>query len=200
MRVRLVFAMSLLALAACGTSPPTRFFTLEPVPPASSPAAVEGAPITVDAVHLPGVLDRLEVVRQAGPNRLDVSERDRWGAPLDQMSRRVLAEDLAARAPAGLIVQPGAAKPAGPSRALTVSVQEFDVDAAGRAVLDADWTLLAGNPPKPALHRRERIEADGAAGGSDAQAAAMSRALGQFADRIVAALAKEGGAASGGAR
>ena len=200
MTARLAFTVSLLVLAACGTSPPTRFFTLEPVPPSASPASIEGAPITVDAVHLPGVLDRLEVVRQAGPNRLDVSERDRWGAPLDQMSRRVLAQDLAARAPPGLIVRPGAAKPDGPSRALTVSVQEFDVDPAGHAVLDAGWTLLAGNPPKPMRRHRERIEVGGAAGGSDAQAAAMSRALGQFADRIVAALAEEPGSDSGDRR
>lgn len=59
-------------------------------------------------------------------------------------------------------------------------------------VLDGDWTLLAGTPRKPILHRHERIELGGAAT-AEAQPQVMSRALGAFADRIASAL--KGGAA-----
>jgi uncharacterized protein len=48
----------------------------------------------VDAVHIPAVLDRAEMVRQSGSNGLSISERDRWGAPFGEMARDVLARDL----------------------------------------------------------------------------------------------------------
>jgi uncharacterized protein len=190
MEIILVLLASLFGFVACGSSPQTRFFTLEPQPPSTASAPpIEGTPITVDAVHLPPVLDRLELVRHASPDRLVVSDQDRWGVPLDQLARRVLARDLAARLWPGLIVEPGAPRPPGPTRGLTVAVQEFDINAAGRVVLDAEWTLLAGRSAKPVTGHPEHIEVDVAADGSEAQAAAMSRALGVLADRIVATLA-----------
>jgi uncharacterized lipoprotein YmbA len=135
MKIILVLLASLFGLGACGSSPRTRFFTLEPQPPLTSSALpIEGTPITVDAVRLPPVLGRLELVRHARPDRLTVSDRDRWGAPLDQIARRVLARDLAARLRPGLIVEPDAPRPPGPTRGLTVAVQEFDINAAGRVV------------------------------------------------------------------
>jgi uncharacterized protein len=177
----------LLLLASCGTSPKSRFYALESVPGVRIAEPVSGPPIVVDAVHLPDVLDRLPLVRRAGPTQLQISDTDRWAAPLDEMSRRVLAWDLAARLPTGLVVAPDAPKPPGAVRALVVSVEEFDADAAGQVRLDAVWTLLAGSPQKPVLERRETIRVGGADGFAS-EPAAMSRALGVLADRIASAL------------
>jgi uncharacterized protein len=178
-----------LTLAACGRSAPSRFYTLAAIPPAEPPPAVAGTPVTLDSTHLPAVLDRPEMVRRTAPTRIEISDRDRWGAPLDEMTRRVLGENLAARLPQGRFVKPGAPKPAEPPDSLTVTIDEFEFDSSGRAVLAGDWTLLAGKPARPMLHRQEHIEVDGVGTDSDAQARAMSVALGRLADRIVGALA-----------
>jgi uncharacterized lipoprotein YmbA len=65
------FAVSLggaAVLVACGTSPPTRFFTLDAAPPATAPAsAYAGAPLRVVAVNIPPALDRVRApCRRAG--------------------------------------------------------------------------------------------------------------------------------------
>jgi uncharacterized protein len=177
----------LLLLAGCATSPKSRFYALEPVPGGRIAEPVSGPPIVVDAVHLPDVLDRLALVRRAGPTQLQISDTDRWAAPLDGMSRRVLAWDLAARLPMGLVVAPDAPKPPDAARGLVVSVERFDADAAGQVRLDAVWTLLAGSPQKPVIERRETILVDGADRFAS-EPAAMSRALGLLADRIANAL------------
>jgi len=178
----------LLVVAGCAASPPTHYFTLATVP-GSAPAAsgsAAGAPLAVDAVHLPGTLDRLEMVRRADQNRLAISETDRWGEPLDEMTRDVLDQDLMMRLPAGAVLPPGAPK-AGRTRAIVVNVQEFDSDAAGRVRLYAEWSLLEGGAQQPRLRREERIELDGAKDAAG-QAAVMSKALGELADRIAAAV------------
>lgn len=190
-----IFGLAFLALlAGCGSSPKTQFYALDAVPGGSIPARVQGQPIVVDAVRLPEVLDRLQLVRRTGQTGLDISDVYRWGAPLDEMSRRTLTHDLAARLPPGKILAVDEPKPAGGARALVVSVQRFDADADGRVRLDAVWTLLAGSPQRPVLTRRAAVVTDGAADFA-AQPAAMSRALGKLADQIASALAANEGAA-----
>lgn len=176
-----------LALAACGSSPPTRFYVLEPVAPAQSAAAAGGAPIRVAAVHLPEELDRLEIVSDLGPNRVEVRGEDRWASPLDDMSRRVLAQDLEQRLPPQMLVPPHAPAPRS-ARALVIDLQAFGVDAAGTGRLQGGWTL-EGPDRQPLLRRRVDLTASAAGVGPQAQAAAMSRLLGELADQIAAVVA-----------
>ena len=138
-----------ITLTACGSSPPTRFYTLYPVPPGRPAATLAGPPIQVGRVILPPDLDRLSIVTRAGPDRLDVSGQDRWAAPLDGMVQRVLAADLAARLPQSQVLAPGDPAPSGGVRTVTVNVRRFDSDATGQVTLDAGWALLSGTPPVP---------------------------------------------------
>lgn len=188
------------ALSAC-SSPDSRFYTLDPLPPAAStssagarplgPSLADGAPIAVGTVRLPDALDRLEVTRRAGPNRLKVEDYDRWAASLDQLTRHALALDLAQRLPAGAIVTPD--DPAAPpeTRLLTLDVTRFEGDEGGNVALDLRWTLTDGKAT--VVSREESIRVGGAGSSSsghgiDGMAAGMSQALAQLADRIAAVL------------
>ncbi len=93
---RLVAFLALM-LAACGTSPHTRFFAIDAVPATSPPRPVDGPPVRLAAVHLPAVLDRREMVRRGLGNSIEVSGTDRWAAALDRMSLQALGDDLAGR-------------------------------------------------------------------------------------------------------
>ncbi len=152
-------------------------------------------PIALDALHLPELLDRLEIVRAGEGNRVEISDRDRWAAPLDEMARRVLAQDLAARLPENALI-PAEARSGAPVRHLVVNLDEFAADAAGHVVLDGNWALLAGTAREPALRRHERIVIDRPARDAAEEAAAMSLALDELADRIAAAIATAGPARS----
>jgi uncharacterized lipoprotein YmbA len=188
---RLAILSAGLLLAGCGHSPPTRFYTLDAVAPAHAVSAGPRAPVQLSAVHLPPALDRPQVVTQIGPNRLHVSEQDQWGAPLDDMMRRTLAQDLLARLPAGDFVSPEAPRPTG-ARGLVVDVVQLQATP-DRVVLQANWTLTGGASGDVELSRTEQlsVELGAPAKGRDAgaQADAISRLLGELSDRIAAALA-----------
>jgi uncharacterized lipoprotein YmbA len=189
---RLVPMALMLTLAGCLSTPPTKFYTIDPVPASTPVQAVAGAPVAVADIRLPGTLDRKEIVRRAGANQLDIAGTERWAAPLDEMIRRVLTQDLAMRLPAGMVMTSNEPAPSEPLRTVAVDIDGFDGDLAGHVVLDAHWSVLTGTPARPVLRRHDRIEANAASADPGAQAATLSRALGDLADRIAAALAEHG--------
>ncbi len=175
-----------LLLAACGSSPPTRYFTLDPTGSATSGVAPTAGAVTVGQITLPAMLDRISFVTREGANRIAVSDQDRWAAPLDGMIRRVLATDLSHRLPTGAVVAPGDPAPPG-ARSVTVTIRTFLGDASGHVILDADWAVSKGHGRAAMVHR-EAITREAGSGDAGAIAAAMSQALGVLADRIAAAL------------
>lgn len=181
-------ALMALLLAGCASSPRANFYTLSRIPPNAAPVPIS-FPVQVAAVHLPPSLDRRQMVRLSSDNRVAISGTDRWSAPLDEMVRNVLSEDLAARLPEGATILPRAPAPRG-TAALVVTITQFGPDAAGSVRLNGSWALLAGGADTPMIERDVQIDA-GHAATADATAAAMSRALGQLASDIAAALPRE---------
>ena len=181
MTSRLIPVLLILTLTGCASSPPTRFFALDPVSPAADQAGGRGAPVKVDAVHIPPALDRDSMVRGESDNQLQISSQDRWAGDLGEMIRRVLTQDLARRLPSGMVIAPES--PAPPSaRGLVVDILTFQPQA-GEVVLDADWTLLRGTQTNPVIRRSVHLTAP-AASSAQGQAAAMSTLLGELADGI----------------
>jgi|SRR5580700_1348942 uncharacterized lipoprotein YmbA len=175
-------------LAACQSTPPTHYYALTAIAPTAPRASMAAQiPIRVERVTIPGELDRLEIVRRSASNRLQIATFDLWAASLEDMIWRVLADDLAARLPAGAVATANEPAGAEPHRRLYIDVQEFAGDARGAVTLRATWLLTTPNAAS------ERGTEEVALGASDATAdslaAAMSRALAGLSDRIAAALA-----------
>lgn len=180
----------LLALAACAGAA-TRFHTLDPAPPAARAAAdpaYVGPPVRLDAVHIPAIFDRPELVRQTSANTLAVSDLDHWGAPLGELMRRTLTQNLAVRLPAGRVVFPDAPKPAD-ARGLVVDILAL-TPSEGEVRMDASWTLLPARrvpatPLAALLHQRTvRLSTPASARDVSGNAAELSALLGQLADQI----------------
>jgi hypothetical protein len=184
--MRLWTALAALALLGGCSSPKTQFFTLVPAPPThAADPAVAGPPLIVGHVSLPGALDRTSLVTRGPGTAVSVSDNERWAAPLDELVRRTLTDDLRNRlGPGGDVLAPGDPSPLGGVRRVVLTVQRFSADSDGRVVLEADWTLATGNPPKagPIHHVHAAEDAGSTSGG--AIAAAMSRALGVVADSV----------------
>jgi uncharacterized protein len=188
---RLAAGIAMVALVGCGSSPPTHFFTLDPTAPQAQVKVTSNAPIQVASVHIPPALDRLSMVRGEQDHQLTISDQDRWGAPFDDMTRRVLTQDLSRRLPPGMVLPPDA-KVSGNARGIVVDILSFQPDASGQVMLDANWTLLQGDPDKPVLRRSAHLTDRGGASAAD-QAAAMSRLVGQLADQIISGLSSSQG-------
>jgi uncharacterized protein len=174
MRVLRVTA-ALMLLNGCASSPSTRFYTLSDTPAPAQVTAGVGQ-VVIGSVSIPGEIDRPEIVRKVGPNQLSVAGSDRWAAPLEDIVRRVLIDDIARRAPGAAAEQ---------QRLVSVDIHEFYGDASCNVTLRAMWTLKqAGVQPAA---EEIRVPSSGACPATLAET--MSVALGQLSDRIIAGVA-----------
>ena len=187
---------ALAGLGACSSTAPPRFYTLSSTrqvanADTASDTGVREAGVStllVGAVEIPQMLDRPQLVRRSGVNRIDVAEYDRWSEPLDAMIRRTLAEDLAVLMPKSRVL--ASTLPAVPiDQTLVVEIACFEADNAGMVTLEAQWFVLAERVSVPHLSRRATIAEPAASGESEAVVAAMSRALAKFAREVANALA-----------
>jgi hypothetical protein len=156
-------------------------------------------------VTIPPALDRAELTREVSPGEVKVSDFEHWAAPLGQTAVQVLAEDLAARLPAGTLIPPEAPLPPD-GLDVDVDILSFNVSDA-QAVMQVSWSEIArpspptapGSPPATppqAASRFLQLTAPVDATGGLAEAQGFSRLLGQLADRISADLAHADAAAS----
>ena len=176
-----------LLLAGCGSSPPSKFYVLtaDPVPQRAWTAAAKT--VALGRVSLPGALDRPQIARRKAGNEIVFSEEERWAGPLDDMMRRVLADDLAARLPAGVsLIESAATTPPGVTIALDVS--RFDADESGTVTLVAHWEALGPTGRPLGTPRESTIVEPGSGKDAAAVAATMSRAVAALAARIAAGL------------
>ena len=171
-------------IAGCGHSPATTTLVIDPAPPAQAVASYAGPPLRVPALRVPAALDRPEFVQQLAAGTLQVADFDRWAAPLGLLARDALIGNLAQRLPGGSTLPPDAS-PVPPEVRVEPSVLLFQATG-GQAVMDVAWaTTRTGGAPVRHVARLTTPLADAT---PVAQAQAMGVLLGQFADRIVAAL------------
>ncbi|HVW67462.1 MAG TPA: PqiC family protein [Steroidobacteraceae bacterium] len=177
-----VLVAVLAGLCACSSSPPSRVYTLSETAPDTAGAPGVGF-VRIDRVTVPGEIDRPELVRRTGPNRLEIAGLDRWAAPLDDTIQRVLSDDVARRIPT----------PApGQARAVQVDIREFYGDGACNVTLRAVWTVRQLHPDATPPNMEDIHVPSGGGPCPATLAATMSTALGQLSDRIVAGVARSG--------
>jgi uncharacterized lipoprotein YmbA len=151
MRTRLYAVLGLagavLALAGCISlkrTPEARFFVLQSL---AQPTAAQGRQepigiVGVEAVRLPGHLDRPQLITWTAPNELTVDEFLRWAEPLEDGITRTLVENLAALLPDYQVVRrpwPGGTH----ARCrVAVSLRHFGLQRDGTVQLDGRLALL----------------------------------------------------------
>ncbi|WP_174279304.1 PqiC family protein [Sphingomonas bacterium] len=177
--MRRLLPIAVLALAACGHSSATRFWTIEAAPaPTRHPALA--SPIRIDAVRVPLAIDRLELVRHDAANRVAVLDFDRWSAPPGDLIRRALTRDLLARLPADSVIFPDTPRRPG-TRGVAIAVLDLD-ETDAESVMTVSWSVGDGAPHQLTLHAP--LATPDAAG----QTTALGVLIGQLADDIVATL------------
>src|ERR1700685_39552 len=103
---------SALALGGCGSAP-TRIYTLGPPAPAAHTDVYNAPALRVDTLSVPAGWDRVEILKPSATGTLQISDFDHWAAPLAQMARQTLSEDLDQRLPSGSLIYPRLPKPSG---------------------------------------------------------------------------------------
>jgi uncharacterized lipoprotein YmbA len=184
-RARLVLAaLPLMFLLAC-QSAPTRTYTLYAAPVSAS-KDYGGPSLRVDSVHMPVAIDRTEIMLDVAPGEMKISDFDHWSAPLGEMARQTLSQDLILRLPAGKVIFPHLFKPSG-ALGISVDILSFRTDR-GNAQLTASWAILPQAPGAAPRGGSATLSTPNSNGGALGTVQALSTLLGQLADRIAADL------------
>lgn len=176
----------LLVLAGACSSPPTRFYTLDSTA-ALGTAATAAARLTVSVgpVLIPALVDRPQMVFDAGANQVSVEEFNRWAAPLADQITRVTVDNLSRLLPQAELWPSTAAAAAKADVRVSIDVQAFRSTPGKSVLLDARWTVQRG---KVMRSGRAQLNEASNGPGADGLAAAHSRALARLAADIAQAI------------
>jgi uncharacterized lipoprotein YmbA len=180
--VRGVSAVSLAAaLAACSSSPVSRFYTLGGNDAATRTAAPAAFYLEVSPVDMPPQVAKNQMVVQDGAAQVRVLEDERWASlPADEV-RRALSADLTQRL--GAIDVYGTPHPEGvPVYRVKVNVQRFESSPGRRALIDAVWSVRGVS--NQAVLTCRTLAGQPIDAGYDALVAGHRRAVDQLASAI----------------
>jgi hypothetical protein len=171
---------------------PSRFYVLEPLPLATSRAAVTALPADVSVglgpIRVPDYLRRPELVTRTGPTEVTPSEIDRWAEPLELAVPRVLALDLTARlGPRSFHSWPWYDTQR-PDYQVDVAFERLERDADGNAVLVAAYRVRDLRPQGKVVLRETRFSRTPAAPDSASLVAALSANLDDLSRELAAAI------------
>jgi uncharacterized lipoprotein YmbA len=129
-----------LALGACGSKPPTHFYTL--VPPAGAvvePAGRVSFQFELLPVSVPAQVDQPPLVVRQGEQGVAVLQGERWVAPLSDELHSALSADLARSFHAQDVT--GLSTGGKNAVRIKLDVRRFDSVPGGYAFIDAAWSV-----------------------------------------------------------
>jgi uncharacterized protein len=171
------------ALGGC-RSAPTRIYTLGPAAPGSRIDVYHAPALRVDTLNVPADWDRIEILKLSAAGTLQISDFDHWAAPLAQMARQTLSDDLDQRLPSGSVIYPRLPKP---SRALGVDVDilEFNI-VVSQASMRASWIIVPSGDAQGGKRGAAELRSSMSSEEPASVAHAWSDLIGQLADHIAA--------------
>ena len=155
-----------------------RYFLLSAIPgPNTAPDAAQPASpppvIGVGPVKLPPYLLKNTFAVRKGSNEVEYLETALWAEGLDRGLSRILAADLSTRVPNSQLRLP-AWRGEEVTFEVYVTVQQFDVDAAGCGTLAAWWRILSPGGEKPLKAGQFHASRQGPSSRVDPQGAAAT--------------------------
>jgi len=182
-----------LLIAACGSSPPVRYFALSPMDSVQLQDPDDSVTLGVGPLRLPEYLNRSQIVTRGGGSELEVDEFSRWAEPLTQAFHRVVSTDvdnmmnrvIVIAFPWEAVVQKHV------DYRLLGEVTRFDADRSGRVVLDMQWAISDVSEGVPVAIHRSKYETRAASPDDPANVvSAMNDALAMFSRDVVSELEK----------
>jgi uncharacterized lipoprotein YmbA len=146
--------------AACGSSPPVRYFSLEPVYESTVNDGVEKPIVGLGELRTPNHLYRSQMVTRGRGGELIVHDFQRWSEPLDQGIHRVVAANVDSLLENLTVIAFPFDSMVRPMYRVYGSVERFDVDDTGRAVLIVQWGITLRDRAVVAAPGRSRYEAN----------------------------------------
>ncbi|MCF8142656.1 MAG: PqiC family protein [Deltaproteobacteria bacterium] len=176
-----VIALLLMALTACASSAPARFYILTPLENAGQEAqgttSKPRASIGIGPVAFPAYLDRQQIVTRVGGNELHLAGFDEWAEPLKDNFTRVLVENLSYLLPADSFTIFPFRGPETMDWQVAVEVIRLDGALNADVSLLARWTVYDKKDNEMRLTKKSQFLQSAAGPGYRELAAAHSRVI-----------------------
>ncbi len=186
--VPLILLAALIALGACGTSPPSRYYALENAGYDSIDDGPNSVVLGVGPIRVPEYLERPQIVTRGQNRELHIDDFNRWAEPVGHAQLTVLASNLDGLLQDVIVLAYPYGRIADYDYRLVARVERFDMDASGSTVLSVQWSISGADGEPVLAPRRSRFAVDG---GNPADpgsvAAGMSRCLADFSREVAAA-------------
>ena len=178
-----LFAASL--LVACGSSPPVTYYHLDATGSATH-VSPDGQPafLAIGPLRVPDYLTRPQLVTRGPGASMIVDDFNRWAEPLDQALHRVLAINIDSQMDELTVVAFPYSSLIEVDYRLLGTVERFDVDQGGQAVLVAQWGVADMDGTVLVSPRRSRYTTTAASDSSNSVVRAMSEVVADFSSDI----------------
>ena len=187
------FLVTVFLLAACGTTPPVKYYTLNALSKmqqdTGEAVAGHGIVIGVGPVDFPKLLHRPQIVTRQSRNRVTVSEFHRWASALQEDFSRVLAKNISILLPTDRVAVYPWTDQFSPTYRIKLDVEQFDGQLGNFVLLDVTWSVT-GREDKDPVVQTSVIEEPVSTEDHEGLVAAMSRALETLSREIVAVIDK----------
>jgi uncharacterized lipoprotein YmbA len=143
----------------------------------------------VAPVEMPGYLQSTRIAIRRGTNEIYYSEYRQWAEHLDKGIQRVLASDLYTLLPSARVIT--SAWQTGDVKAeVHVSIQRFELDESGEAILECEWRILSPGSSRVLHLDHALISKKGPPLANNPTGAvhSLSEALAELSQKIAAAL------------
>jgi uncharacterized lipoprotein YmbA len=183
------FLLTVFFVAACSTTPPVAYYTLNTLPEMQQeiPAAVmdDTLAIGVGPVEFPKFLDRPQIVTRKSQNQIQVSEFHRWAGSFPGNFSRVLAKNISILLPTDRVAVYPWGEQFSPTYRIKLDVEQFDGQVGERVVLEVTWMVTDQEGTNQLMVRRSLIEEPVSDETYEALVVAESNALATLSRTIV---------------
>ena len=135
----LAIACAVLPLAGCGSSSPSRFYTLDSTAKPDGGSLANYA-ILIEPISIPAAVDRPQFVIKTAPNRVELEEFNRWASPLDDGIARAVAGNLTVLLGTSRVAT-ALGQAFNPNYFVSIDVQRFDSMPGEAVILEALWVV-----------------------------------------------------------
>lgn len=185
-----------LALAGCVTKPsaPTNFYMLTPLAPSATKPSTDASEIrtviAVEAVEIPGYLDRNQIVTNLDDTEYELADFDQWAESVGDNLTRVITENLSRLLAADSADVFSLAKSIPYDYSIAIDVMRLDGRLGDQVVLVARWAIFGTDEDDLILLRKSKYQQTVSEDTYKGLVLAQSRAVENLSQDIAKAIKK----------
>lgn len=192
--LKLILVVFLLISGGCAlrSTTTTRFYTLSPMPHAVSEQRnkkeIKCKTIGVGPLHIPGYLDRPEIVTRVNPNEIRLAELDNWAEPLKDNVARVIVENISRLICTKDVVTFPWKKSSHIDYQIDIKIVWMDGKLGEKATLVTQWAIIDSSDKSTLLTKQSQYTESVMEPTYSSLVAAYSRLIANFSQDIVLAI------------